>query len=318
MGILVKAIRYSLLASLLLQVAPGASSLAAAGGSAQYLYNLSNFTGVIPYTWVRVVSDPIRNEVYVCSGGSVYVFNSTGMEIYSFGDDERIGYPYDVAALENGDLLLLSYFQGDPVPALVRCDYRGEYQERRALTGFPESWGAFRPTRMVLRGEKLYVADFSTMKAAVIDRGGSLREPIDLAKDIKITERKAADFSLGGFDADDQGNLYFTVATQFKVYRLSTDRTLESFGAPGSTPGKFGIVAGVAADRSGTIYVADTLKCVVMAFDQEFSFLYEFGYRTPKPGGLVAPKDPTVSADGMVYVTQQGERGVNVYRVSSN
>jgi hypothetical protein len=294
------------------------SDTAAAEAKASYLYNLSNFTGVIPFTWVRVVSDPIRNEVYVCSGGSVHVFNASGMEIYRFGDDELLGYPYDVATLENGDILLLSNFPGSSVPALVRCDYRGDFIERRSLTGIPGEWGVFRPTRMVLRGEKLYAADYSGMKAAVLDKSGSLLDSFDLSKELKVSERKAADFTLGGFDADDQGNLYFTVATQFKVYRLSGDRRLESFGAAGSIPGKFGIVAGVAADRSGTIYVVDTLKCVVMAFDQEFNFLHEFGYRTPKPGGLVAPKDATVSGDGMLYVTQQGERGVNVYRVSPN
>ena len=124
--------------------------------------------------------------------------------------------------------------------------------------------------------------------------------------------------NLNGVDVDLDGNIYFTLATQFTAYRLRADRTVEFFGQPGGSQGKFGVIAGIAADRSGNIYVVDTLKCVVMVFDQNFNFLHEFGYRTSKPGGLVAPKDVTVSGDGRLYVTQQAGRGVNVYDVNFN
>jgi hypothetical protein len=320
MGIVNKTIRYSFLASLLLQIALGTSSSAASasGGSVSYLYNLSNFTGVLPFTWVRVVPDSARNEVYVAEANTVYVFNDTGMEIYRFGDYEQLGSVFDVAALESGDLLLLGYKADGSGTALVRCDYRGEILERLPLAGIPDAWGAFRPTKMTLRGEKLYLVDFTGMKVAVLDRSGSLKEAIDLAANIKTSEKKTADFGIGGFDADDEGNIYFTVTTQFTAYRLSADRKVESFGQPGGAPGKFGVIAGIAADRSGNIFVVDTLKCVVMAFDRDFGFLEEFGYRTPAPGGLVAPREVAVSGNGRIYVTQQANRGVSVYRLSSN
>ena len=118
---------------------------------ASYVYNLSNFTGVLPFTWVRVVPDPSRDEIYVCNGGSVHVFNETGMEIYRFGEDDQLGYIYDLAVLENGDLLLLTHLYDGSRTALVRCDYRGEILERRPLTGIPEGWGSFRVSRMILR-----------------------------------------------------------------------------------------------------------------------------------------------------------------------
>lgn len=294
-------------------------SYAGAAGNPLYLWNLSNFTGVIPFTWVRVVPDQAHNEVYVCDGSLIYVFNATGMEIYRFGEDERLGTPYDVAVLESGDLLLLSSFRdGSPSPALVRCDYRGEFLERRPVSGIPDGFGTFTPTRMVLRGEKLYLADLSQMRVAVGDRGGFIQESIDIAEILNMRERQVADYlAIGGFDADHEGNLYFTMPTLFKAYRLSANRTVESFGKPGGAPGKFGVVSGIAVDRSGTIYVVDTLRCVVLAFDRDFDFQYEFGYRTPRPGGLVAPKEVAVSP-GRIYVTQQGVRGVTVYQGISN
>ena len=117
---------------------------------------------------------------------------------------------------------------------------------------------------------------------------------------------------------DHDGTLFFTVPAQFKAYRLSSAGMLESFGRPGGSPGRFGVVAGIFADRSGAIYVVDTLKCVVSVFDRDFNYLYEFGHRSYLPGGLIAPKEAAISGDGRVYVTQQANRGVNVYQIGSN
>jgi hypothetical protein len=301
------------------------SGMAGAQVKASYLYNLSNFTGVIPFTWVRVVPDSAQNEVYVAEGGSVYVFNDTGMEIYRFGDYEQLGSVLDVAVLESGDLLLLGTNADGSGMSLFRCDYRGEIQSRLRLTGLPNEWGGFRPTKMTLRGEKLYLVDYTAKKVAVLDKeSGSLRETIDLAakletsKVLETGKKVVVDSGISGFDADDADNIFFTINTHFKAYRLSADRKVESFGQPGGAPGKFGVVAGIAADRSGNIYVVDTLKCVVMVYNSDFEFLEEFGYRTDAPGGLVAPKEVSVSGSGKIYVTQQANRGVNVYRLSSN
>lgn len=309
--------RAPLLIAALSLLAPGIAG-AQATAKASYLYNLSDFTGVLPFTAVRVQPDPSQDETYVCNGGLVQIFNATGMEIYRFGEDEPLGYIYDLAVLEGGDLLLLSHHWDGYRTELVRCDYRGEVLERRPLAGMPEGWGGFQPSRMVLRGEKLYVVDLTRMKVAVLDRSGSFREAIDLAQVLNMNQREVADSGMNGFDVDDRGNLYFTIATKFTAYRLSAQGVLESFGKPGGTPGKFGVISGITADRSGTIYVVDTLKCVVSVFDRDFNFLYHFGGRTLRPGGLVAPRDITISGSGRIFVTQQANRGVSVYRLSSN
>ena len=291
---------------------------AGAAGKASHLYNLSNFTGIVPFTWVRVVVDDARKETYVCDGNSVIVFNTSGMEVYRISDDIRLGRIFDLNILDNGDLLLLSHLADGSGAALVRCDYRGEPLERRLMKDLSESLAEYHPTRMVARGGKLYLADLPGMKVAVVDRSGGLVERRDLAEMLGMDGQNAADAGLGGFDVDEKGNLYFTLTTQFKVYRLSHENRLESFGQPGSSPGKFGVIAGVAADRSGAIYVVDTLKCMVMVFDRDFKFLFQIGNRSWRPGGLIAPKEATVSVDGRLYVTQQGKRGVSVYQVSSN
>lgn len=284
---------------------------------ASYLYSLSNFTGTLPFTWARVVVDETQNEVYVTEGGAVSIFNAAGMEVHRFGDDLRLGHIQDVAPLESGDLLVLSYPSYGAPPELLLCDYRGELKGRIAFSGFPQDLelGAH---RMLLRGERLYLVDMTEMRLAVVDRAGAYQRHHDLGALIGLEGEQVANAGLGGFDAGPDGSLYFTVPTEFRAYRLSPEGTLETFGEAGSAPGRFGVVAGIAADRFGNVYVADTLKCVVMAFDEGFRFLGEFGYRSTRPEGLVAPRDPTVSGDGRLYVTQQARRGVSVYRVTAN
>ena len=53
----------------------------------------------------------------------------------------------------------------------------------------------------------------------------------------------------------------------FSAFRLSPGGEVAQFGRPGSGPGKFGVVAGIAADEAGYIYVADRLRSVVLVFD---------------------------------------------------
>src|SRR4030042_5487864 len=62
-------------------------SRATASVEARFLYNLSNFSGPIPYTWAKIYFDEKSNEIYVVDPreGEVRVFNDLGMEIYRFG-----------------------------------------------------------------------------------------------------------------------------------------------------------------------------------------------------------------------------------------
>ena len=72
----------------------------------------------------------------------------------------------------------------------------------------------------------------------------------------------------------------------------------------------------MAADERGSIFVADTLRCVVMIFDRELRFLKEFGYRGLEPGSLIAPMELAADGNGRVYVSQSANRGVSVYRLT--
>ena len=307
--------RNLLLASLVLVAATALQVRPASAFESAYLYNLATFTGNITSPATAVAVDDRHDEIYVADNGNraVRVFNQYGMEIYRFGDDARLGTVRGLAALPDGDILLLSIPSTFAAPVLLRCDYRGEPQQRASLKGIPAAWSTFSPTSMVLRGDRLYLADRGNMLVVETDLKGNVTAHYDLAKAIKA---KASDTGLGGFTVDGRGRMIFTVAAKFKVFILAPDGTLDAFGQPGSIPGRFGVVAGVDVDAQGRIFVVDTLRCKVMAFapDQDHAFIGEFGGRGYQPGGLIAPVGVAISADGKLYVRQMSSRGVVVYR----
>ncbi len=285
-----------------------------------YLYNLSNFTGTIPYEWVRIFSDNEYSEIYVANRGeqSVRIFNENGMEIYKFGDDEALAGILDGQVEKDGNILLLSYKQGENGPKhfLIRCNYRGEARSEIEFKNLPREFSDMTPNRMMLRGANLYLADMNRMKVVVTDINGVFKDGYDLASLIEIDEQKRADSGLGGFSVDKEGNLFFTVPVFFTAYKVSPDRTLSFFGKKGSGPGRFSVISGIVSDDNGYIYVADKLRCVVMIFDKEFTFQNEFGYRGLRPGRLIVPSELEVDAKGRLYVTQMRKRGISVFQIS--
>jgi hypothetical protein len=113
-----------------------------------------------------------------------------------------------------------------------------------------------------------------------------------------------------------KGEILFTVPSLFKAYSLAPDGRFRGFGQRGNGPGRFNVVAGIARDEAGRYYVSDMLKCAVLVFDEEMRFLTEFGYRGARPENMVAPVD-VLALDGLVYVSQYAQRGVNVFEVKA-
>lgn len=303
--------------SFLLVVACWTPGIAAVRG--QYLYNLSSFTGTIPYEWVRIFFDNQNNEIYVTNRGdrSIRIFNENGMEVYSFGDDEALGSVVDGQVEKDGNLLLLSYKSGEGGIrfSVMRCNFRGDPKEEITIKNLPAGFSDIEPLRIVLRGESLYLADLNRMKVVITDLDGAFKGGYDLTAMLELKEAQR-EAGLGGFSMDKEGNIFFTVPTLFRAYKLSPDRKLVDFGRKGSAPGRFNVISGIVSDDQGYIYVADKLRCVVIIFDKEFRFQNEFGYRSLRPGGLIAPNDLEVDAQGRIYVTQMRKRGINVYKIS--
>ncbi len=287
-----------------------------------FLYNLSNFTGPLPFNWVGIALDREKNEVYVCdtSDGSVRIFNENGMEVYSFGDDGGLGNIYDVAIDKDGNIFVLSFVTTvkEHKYVVIRCNFRGEPISEIEIKNVPPEFSGILPNRVVYREGHLYLADKSAMKVIVTDKDGLFENSYDIASILQLDEKKRANSGIVGLNVDREGNILFTIPVLFQAFKLSPDRKLTAFGQRGSAPGRFNIVGGIVSDDKGYYYLTDTLRCVVMIFDKDFKFQIEFGYRGFGPGNLIAPMDLAVDSQGRVYVAQSRRRGVSVFKINFN
>jgi hypothetical protein len=296
------------------------SSLAWAGVKGSFLYNLSSFTGTIPYDWARVVADKRRNEVYVLYQSTLRIFNEHGMEIYRFGDDLDLGHVVDIAVDENSDIFLLAYKQsgGDISGEIVHCNFRGEPKSRLEIKNMPGEFSRFSPNRMIYQDGNFYLASLMGLQVAVVDHQGDFKKGYDLFPMLELEEKDRGNVEIFGFSVDREGNILFTIPVLFRAYILSPDGKLTYFGRPGSVPGRFNIVAGIARDSKGNYLVVDKLKCAVMVFDPNFRFVTQFGERGYKPGYLIAPDDIAIDNSDRIYVTQAAKKGVSVFRLTYN
>jgi hypothetical protein len=283
---------------------------------AAWEHDLSTPTGVVALTWPAIAYDRVRSEAYVVSDGFVRIFNATGMEIHRFGDDGSIGAISRVAILDDGDIVALTKL--DEVPALMRCDYRGEPVVRFGLTGLPQGFADFQPDLLVSRNGKLYLAERGRGRVVVADPDGAYRQSFRL--DDLIARVLPADGGqrvfpgIDGFGVDSSGNLLVTMSVLFTAAVVSPAGEVRLFGSRGSTPGRFNNVGGIDADESGNLYVTDRLRSVVSVWSRDLKHLGDFGYRGWDPSNLLTPFEIVVG-NGRVFVAQAGRRGVKVYRV---
>jgi DNA-binding beta-propeller fold protein YncE len=303
--------------------------------SASYLYTLSNFTGIYPISWAKIGVDKAKDEVYVVSLTKIKIFNENGMEVFTFNETGELGSITDVAVHGTGDIIVLANRPQVGHNEIIRSDFRGEPLSTIELKNLPDAYAGFTPNRIVMRGDTLYLANTADMKVIVTDDSGVFQKGYDIApiiqKDIekefagnekqkeRELEREKQDSGMTGFSVDSEGNILFTNSALARVYRVSRDGALQSFGQRGSSAGKFGVPADVISDATGKyLLVADTLRCVVLVFDKNFRFVTEFGLRGYKPGNLLGPMYMAVDSRNRVYVSQLRNRGVNVYQISGS
>ena len=305
--------RFAPIMLLLAVAARGPENRAGPEFEAVYQYSLSTNFGPLPFSGVGLAYDPQHKELYVTGDGPVRIFNDSGMEVYSFADAGEMGAVRSVAALDDGSLLVFGSRDGRS--ALLRCSFRGEIQAEIVPRNVPPAlanveWGVLR-----YAGRKFYLASLPEMRVLVLDDTGEYVASYDIAEKLK-EEEKRAQLGIRGFNVDSDGNILFTIQPLFRAYVMSPDGEVRGFGTKGSAPGKFNVVGGIARDAAGNYYVVDILKSAVLVFDPQLEWIKEFGYRGRHPGSLSAP-DEIVAAEGKVFVSNRGRRGVSVFKVGA-
>jgi hypothetical protein len=130
----------------------------------------------------------------------------------------------------------------------------------------------------------LYLANFISKQFVVVDANGHFKRGYDVSKLLELSEKEKDEANIVGFSVAQDGSILFTIPVHFRAYKLSLDGRIQSFGKKGSAPGRFNIVAGIASDDKGYIYIA--------------------------------PNQIEVDGKGRVYVTQSAPRGVSVFKIN--
>lgn len=287
----------------------------ASANETTFLYTLSNFSGTVPFSWARVFVDKERDEIYVLYQNIIRIFNSSGMEIYRFGDDIDLGRIVDATVDREGNILMLTYRESGY--EIIRCNFRGEPIDKLEIRNLPKEFSGFSPDRMIYRDDYLYLASLSKKKVVVTTSDGKFEAGYVIDSLLGgISDRKKKDIQMGGFSVDEDGNILFTLPTMFKAFKLSPDREMTAFGKPGGLPGDFGVVSGIISDDRGNYLVVDKQKSKVMVFDKNYQFLTEFGHRGLDAGGLIRPQDLSIDSQNRVYVTSSARRGISVFKIT--
>jgi DNA-binding beta-propeller fold protein YncE len=105
---------------------------------------------------------------------------------------------------------------------------------------------------------------------------------------------------------------------QVLVYDADTFKLKRRIGTGGrkhelNTPGDFARPTGLAVDREGNLYVADTLNNRIEIFDGDGKFVSTFGKAGDGPGYFARPKGVAIDGDGHIWVVDGQQDRVQVF-----
>lgn len=129
----------------------------------------------------------------------------------------------------------------------------------------------------------------------------------------------------GGLAIDHENRLLYVSDVkldQVLVYDADSFKLLRKIGTTGhnhelTTPGDFSRPSGMAVDKDGNLYVADTLNNRIEIFDADGQFIRAFGKPGDGPGYFSRPKGVTIDGDGHIWVADGMQDRVQVFNQES-
>lgn len=238
--------------------------------------------------------DRERGELYILddSRRQVVITDTEGRFLYAFTYRHITGNPVvDIATDPSGNIYLVESKR------ILVFNYRGEFKGE-----FP-----------------LSLEEGVSIQSLAIDREG--RFYIGIGSDVLVTDRKGRSlFHLErtipftntlSIDSDEEGMAFLDPAL-FSVFLFDTrGRFVGRFGRVSSLAGGFSMPSGLSLDRRNRrIIVVDTNRWMVIGFDRQGRYLFEFG----GPRIFRWPRAVVTDGRGRIYVTD-GTLKVRVFEV---
>ena len=118
--------------------------------------------------------------------------------------------------------------------------------------------------------------------------------------------------SLPSVSFDLKGDFWVVTCRNNKVVKLSVDgRLLQTIHY---TPGVVSsFPSSMSVSQECLIFICDCMCHLVTVYDEGGKFLFAFGSKGSGPGCFEGPRDVAFGSDGLVYVTDNGNRRVSVW-----
>ncbi len=126
-----------------------------------------------------------------------------------------------------------------------------------------------------------------------------------------------------GVASDSAGNIYLTnvypLPGGYNVVKFNSAGTyVSTFGSSGSGNGQFNDPEGIAIDKSGNIYVADSRNNRIQRFDANGNYLSQFGSAGSGNGQFSYPVGIAFDSTGNIYITDVGNNRVQKFDANGN
>lgn len=210
-----------------------------------------------------------------------------------------------VRQLEEGKIVE-SWEMFDDLAFLNSLGYVGSWDEIVASGGptapnQPKPAPAATPTAASLSEATPAAQSSVELVKSITDGPDPLRLPVDLA-------------------LDPAGNLFLIDSANQRIVKFGPAGVfVRAWGSRGAGEGQFNLMdgpdgyGGVAVDRQGNVYVADTHNARVQKFSGDGKFLLQWGDKGRADGQFMAPLGITVDGQGNIYVGDYGRNDIQKF-----
>jgi predicted membrane-bound mannosyltransferase/sugar lactone lactonase YvrE len=190
----------------------------------------------------------------------------------------------------------------------------------------PSGLNAPRAIANGLNGD-LYVADSRNHRILHIGPDGSLLHEWGSFADIATGNAPQGTFNEPwGVAVGPDGSVYVTDTWNHRVQKFTSDgKPIKMWGQYGQplpdvpeSKSSFWGPRGIAVDKNGHVYVADTGNKRIVVFDSDGNYLTDFGSAGFDPGQFDEPVGVAVGNDGVVYVTDTWNQRVQSFTPSGD
>ncbi|MDI3534038.1 MAG: hypothetical protein PWQ82_403 [Thermosediminibacterales bacterium] len=252
-----------------------------------------------------------KDEKSIPEQGSTETEDFTGETVVYGIEDSVIGYPVSLAVGKNQDIYVIDLYS---IKGMVKkFDKHGNFVGKLA----DKSDGLKMPTDIEVAVDgSVYVSDIESRCIWVYSSNGSL------LKKIEFNDDESDGFVPRSIDLSPSGEL--VVLSFDKIWRINKEgRVIDKIGGRGEKPGELGAEGsefylgpnGLCVDKSGNIYVNDTLNNRIQVFDPKGRFKKEIN-NDDVNGIFTQLIDIGVDSQSCLYVTDYGS--YNVFKISSD